>query len=425
MVTIHLAPHRVLMLGGGFGGVTVAQTLQKLARKRAPRIRVTLVSQTNYLLFLPMLAEAAAGSVELTHILSPLRSLLPRTTIRVEMVQSIDLDTHTVETRDAATTESHTLFYDTLVVALGSSVNLAGLQGVAEHGLPFKTIGDALNIRNRAVHMVEAAAAMSDPSMRAPLLTFVVCGAGFSGVEMAAELYDYLVDSVDLYPSIDRSEIKVVLLQRGQRILPEIGEKLAAFAHRKLSERGVEVRLGAQLQSATATHVHLANGQVIASRSLIVAVGASPNPVIQPLDVPKERGRLLVDATMRLQGRDDVWAVGDCAAVPLVDGSGFAPPSAQFALREADTLARNVYARLKGDALVPFRFRGMGQMVSLGHQSAVAELGNKFRLAGLSAWIAWRSFYLMRLPGLDRKLRVWLDWNLDLLFRRDLAQLNV
>ncbi|MFN0070207.1 MAG: FAD-dependent oxidoreductase [Chloroflexota bacterium] len=419
------SPRRVVILGGGFGGVTVAQELEKLTRGDARAVQVTLVSQTNYLLFLPMLAEAAAGSVELTHVLSPLRALLPKTDIRVEMVESIDLASRTVATRDAATMATHVLQWDALVIALGSTVSLTGMQGVAEHGLPIKTIGDALSIRNRAVHMLEAAAAMKSRDARASLLTFVVCGAGFSGVEMAAELLDYLVDSVKLYSHIDRSEIRIVLLQSGARILPEISEKLAAFAHRKLQARGVEIRLGARLASATATRVHLTDGHTIATRTLIVAIGAGPNPVLAPLDVPKERGRLRVDERLQIIGRDDVWALGDCAAVPLSEPGIFAPPTAQFALREGHTVGKNVHAALTGRTPTTFQFRGLGQMVSLGHHSAVAELGGRVQLAGLPAWLLWRSFYLMRLPGLDRKLRVWLDWNLDLFFRRDLAQLNV
>jgi NADH dehydrogenase len=425
MASADPAPRKVLILGGGFGGVSAAQTLDKLRGASRDAIDVTLVSQTNYLLFYPMLAEAASGGVELTHILSPLRRQLPNVSVRVEEIQSVDLQAHTVETRDAATRETHILDWDALVIALGSSVNLAGMPGVAEHGLPFKTIGDALNIRNRAMHMVEAAAAIADHEERLPLLTFVVCGAGFSGVEMAAELYDYLIDSIGLYPSIDTSEIHVILLQGGERILPELSEGLARFAHRKLQERGVEVCLGARLKSATATHVHLTDGRVIASRSLIVAIGASPSSVIQRLEVPKERGRLLVDPTLLLQGREDVWAVGDCAAVPLMDGSGFAPPSAQFALRQGRTAGANVHAYLTGRAPERFKFRGLGQMASLGHRSAVVEIGPRLHLSGLPAWLIWRTFYLMRLPGLDRKLRVWLDWNLDLFFRRDPVQLNV
>lgn len=416
---------RVVILGGGFGGVTVARELEALARKHREPLQITLISQTNYLLFLPMLPEAAAGSVELTHVLSPLRSLLPRVDIRVERVEAIELASHTVTSRDAATGDVHQIEWDRLVIALGSTVKLDGLQGVAEHGLPIKTIGDALNIRNRAVHMLEAAAAMPSREAREPLLTFVVCGAGFSGVEMAAELRDFLLESAKLAPRIQPDEIRVLLLQGGDRILPEISEGLAGFAHRKLAERGVEVWLNARLASATATRVHLQDGRVISSRSLIVAIGAGPNPVLPPLDLPKERGRLRVDDTLRIEGRDDVWALGDCAAVPLRGGEGFAPPTAQFALREGHTVAQNVLASVRGTAAETFGFKGLGQMVSLGHRSAVAELGSKIRLAGLPAWILWRTFYLMRLPGLDRKLRVWLDWNLDLIFPRDLAQLNV
>jgi NADH:ubiquinone reductase (H+-translocating) len=419
-------PVRVLILGGGFGGVTVAQELERLAPRLGRPVEITLVSQTNYLLFVPMLAEAAAASVGLTHILTPLRELLRHTRIRVECVESIDLAERTVTTWDPDTHRGQVLPWDHLVIALGNTVNLAGLPGVAEHGLPIKTIGDALQIRNRALAMLEAADNTATPDERRRLLTFVVAGGGYSGVEVVAELNDFVREAERVaYPVVRPSDVRVVLVHSGQRILPELSASLAEFAHRRLARRGVEIRLGARLAAATAEQVILQGGERIDARTLVVAIGAAPNPVVQQLGLPLERGRIAVDPTLRVAGQATVWALGDCAAVPHPKTAGPAPPTAQFALREGKTVARNVAAAIRGRPPRRFTFTGLGEIVSLGHRSAVAELFGRFKLAGPPAWILWRTFYLSRLPSLERKLRVWLDWNLDLFFPRDLVQFNV
>ncbi len=258
------------------------------------------------------------------------------------------------------------------------------------------------------------------------MLTFVVAGGGYSGVEIAAELNDFVRESERVaYPVIGPADVRVVLLHSGKRILPELSESLAEFAHRKLAERGVEIRLGARLAAATADQVLLQDGERIETQTLVVAIGSAPSPVVQKIGVPMVRGRLAVDAALRLSGQPSVWAIGDCAAVPHPKTGEAAPPTAQFALREGKTVARNVMAAIHGQRQRRFTFTGLGEMVSLGHHSAVAELLGKFQIAGPLAWIIWRSFYLSRLPGLERKLRVWLDWNLDLLFPRDLVQLDV
>jgi NADH dehydrogenase len=426
-------PVRVVILGGGFGGVAAAQALEKLVPKLDRPVEVTLVSQSNYLLFVPMLPSAAAASVELTHILSPLREILRRTKIRIETVQSIDLAAKTVTTTQASTHGEQVLPWDHLVIALGSVVNLARMPGVAQHGLPIKTIGDALQIRNRALEMLESAENASSVEDRRRMLTFVVAGGGYSGVEIAAEINDYVREAArESYPVIQPGDVRVILLHSGQRILPEISESLARFAHRKLTAHGVEVRLGARLASATADHVTLESGERIATHTLIVAIGASPNPVIQQLGVPLENGRILVDETMRLPdgsssltNGSSVWALGDCAAVPHPKTGKPSPPTAQFALRQGTAVGKNIAAVIAGQQPKRFTFTGLGEMVSLGHGAAVAELFGRIKLAGPLAWIMWRTFYLMRLPSFSRKLRVWLDWNLDRLFCRDLVQLSV
>jgi NADH:ubiquinone reductase (H+-translocating) len=421
------APIRVVILGGGFGGVTVAQQLEKLLPKLERPVEVTLISQSNYLLFVPMLPSAAAASVGLTNILSPLRELLKRTRIRVETIESVDLAAKTVTTTHPSSHIEQVLPWDYLVVALGNVVNLARLPGVAQHGLPIKTIGDALQIRNRALAMLEAAENTPDQAERRRMLTFVVAGGGYSGVEVAAELNDYLRDvERTSYPVIQPDDVKVILIHSGKRILPEISESLAQFAHRKLVERSVEVRLGARLASATAEQITLESGERIDTQTLIVAIGSAPNPVVQGLGLPLERGRVKVDATLRAPNALPVWALGDCAAVPHPTKSGEAcPPTAQFALRQGKTVAKNIVAAIQGERPSKFGFKGLGEMVSLGNGTAVAELFGRIKLAGPLAWIMWRTFYLMRLPGLERKVRVWLDWNLDRVFSRDLVQLSV
>jgi NADH dehydrogenase len=298
---------------------------------------------------------------------------------------------------------------------------------VAQHGLPIKTIGDALQIRNRALEMLEAAENTVDPDERRRMLTFVVAGGGYSGVEVAAELNDYVrAAERECYPVIQANDVRVILLHSGQRILPEISPSLAQFAHRKLAQRGVDVRLGSRLASATAEYVTLTSGERIDTHTLIVAIGAAPNPVVQQMSLPMERGRIVVDDTLRLKDGQPIWALGDCAAVPHPKKAGeAAPPTAQFAMREGKTVARNIMAAIEGRQPTRFGFKGLGEMVSLGDGAAVAELLGSIKVAGPLAWIMWRTFYLLRLPGLQRKVRVWIDWNMDRLFSRDLVQLRV
>jgi len=422
------APARVLILGGGFAGVAVAQELEKRVRRLSRLIDVTLVSKTNYLLFLPMLPEAASGSIELTHIMSPLRPLIPRTRVRIESVQSIDLTQQTVTTLQPSTRREQVLPWDYLVIALGNIVDLAGLAGVAQHGLPIKTIGDALHIRNRAIEMLDGAEAATDPDERRRLLTFVVAGGGFSGVELAAELNAFLRDAARAYHTILAQDIRLVLLHSGERLLPELSAGLARFAQRQLQRQGIELKLRTRLAAATAQEVILQDGERLGANTLVVAVGAGTNPVLRSLEAAKDRGRLKVDRTLLLVGQTRVWALGDCAAVPdpkAKQDDQYVPPTAQFALREGRTVARNIVATLEGRPPQPFTFAGLGQLVSLGQHTAVAELLGRIKVSGLLAWLLWRGFYLSRLPGLERKLRVWIDWTLDLFSRRDLAQLNV
>ena len=416
-------PRKVLILGGGFGGVTVAQQLEKTFGDD-PSVEVTLVSRDNYLLFVPMLPEVASGSIELTHILSPLRRLCPRTSIRTEVVRSIDLANRRVITVHPGTRDQFELQYDQLVIALGNITDLSRMPGMAQHGMPIKTIGDALHIRNHVLDMLEGAEAVTDPAEREQLLTFVVAGGGFSGVEVAAELNDFVREVCTAYRHVERRAVRVVLLHGGDRILPELPADLAHYAQRKLAERGVEIRLNTRIAAATAHEAVLEDGGRISTRTIVVAVGAAPNPVVAALPVEKERGQVVVDEFLEVKGQPGVWALGDCARVPEARTGQPAPPTAQFALREAKTVATNVAAALGRGRRRRFSFAGLGLLVSLGRRMAVADVKG-LKLSGFLAWIMWRTFYLFRLPGIERKIRVLIDWNLDLLFRRDIVQADV
>jgi NADH dehydrogenase len=341
------------------------------------------------------------------------------------VVQSIGLASRTVTTVHASTREATVLPYDQLVIALGMVIDLSSVRGVHHHGLPIKTIGDALQIRNQVLDMLEGADAVQDPAERRRMLTFVVAGGGFSGVEVVAELNDFIREVCTEYRRLDPAELRIVLVHSGERILPELSEGLARYAHRKLVERGVEIQLRKRLAAATATEVVLSDGSHLNSRTLVVAIGAEPNPIVARLPAVKERGRLVVDEYLQLVGQPGVWALGDCARVPNPQTGEASPPTAQFALREGKTVATNVAAALGYGKRRRFQFTGLGQLLSLGRRSGVAEIRGGLRLSGLPAWMLWRAFYLMRLPGLERKIKVLLDWTLDLPFRRDLVQLNV
>ncbi|HUP25301.1 MAG TPA: FAD-dependent oxidoreductase [Thermoanaerobaculia bacterium] len=421
--------HRVVVLGGGFGGVEVARRLLRAARGGgSAELEVHLVNRENYLVFQPMLPEVVSGGVGLADTISPLRRLLPGVKLYVREVQAVDLDRRTVTCAPGFEPKPLVLPFDHLVVALGNVTDFRGMTGLAEHALPFKTLGDALALRNHAIHALEEAAASPPGELRSQLLAFVVAGGGFSGVEAIAELHDFVRRALRSYPGIARDECRFVLLHARERILPEMDESLALYAQSLLQRRGVELLLGARLQAATRDHAILADGTRIPTRTLVATVPSHPNPVVESLPLAKQGGRILVDATLRAQGHDRVWALGDCALVPMPTRPGaepsFAPPTAQHAIREGRLLADNLLAVLSGKPPRAFAFTGLGTMASLGHRKGVARVLG-LRLSGFAAWWAWRTVYLMKLPGIDRKIRVGFAWALDLFFPPDLVQLRV
>lgn len=423
----HVEKKRVLILGGGFGGVATAQHLHKLF-KRDPGVEITLVNRENFFVFIPLLASAASGSIETLHILNPIRRMIPGVPFRAEEITEIDLQRRLVTTTSPITGREVRLSYDHLVLALGNTINLASLPGVAQHGKTMKSLGDALHLRNHVISMLEAADVETDLKIRQELLTFVVAGAGFSGVETVGELNDLVHDITRHYPSLTRESVKVVLLHSRDRILPEMGPGLADFALKKLRQRGVEVRLNTRISAATPHEAILSTGERIPTRTLVVTVGAAINPVSSSLPLPRDKDRILTDPFMAVPGMPGIWALGDNAAVPnAAEHGAFSPPTAQFALRQGKTLAHNLAAVLRGkpQEQKPFNFSGLGQLCLVGHRAGVAELFGGIKLSGLLAWMMWRNIYLMKLPGWDRRVRVGLDWGLDLVFPRELSYINL
>jgi NADH:quinone reductase (non-electrogenic) len=420
---------RILILGGGFGGVYVAVHLSRiLSAEELERIEIALVNRENYIVFQPLLPEVISGSVELNHVIAPIRRMAPRANLYTRDIESIDPLARTVTLSPGVRPTTLTLDYDELVIAMGTRLDHSKIPGMREHASPFKYLGDALYLRNQLVRMLEEAEAESDPECRRCLLTFVVAGGGFSGVECIAEMNDFLREAVRAYHNISEADLRLILLQRGERILPEVTPSLAAFAHRLLVDRGVEIRLGGGLRAVTANAVivedqHTHRIETIATRTAVATVPAGPHPILAQLPIPQEKGRIIVDQTTEVPGWPGVWAIGDCAAIKQIDGN-ISPPTAQHALRQAKTCAQNIAASIRGTKKTKFTFTGLGKLGSLGRRSAVAEIVG-FHFKGLFAWLIWRGVYVTKFPGVDGQLRLIADWILDVFLPRDITQLRL
>lgn len=419
----------ILILGGGFGGVYTAVYLEKLmtaAERKANEI--VIVSRDNYIVFQPLLPEVISGSVQLNHVISPIRRLARTAVLYTREVEAIDLGKCTVKLSPGAKPTASVITYDHLVIALGTRLDHSKIPGMREHACPFKYLGDALYLRNQLVRVLEEAEAESDPKLRRALLTFVVAGGGFSGVECIAEMNDFLREAVQSYHQISEKDLRLILLQRGDRILPELTEGLSEFASRLLMKRGVEIQFGTSLKavSADAVVIEIASSQqtrVIETRTTVATVPAGPHPLLSMLPLPQERGRIKVDEGMGVPEAPNVWALGDCALVKQADGN-FSPPTAQHALRQAKTCAQNILASMRGAPKQVFTFTGLGKMGSLGRRSAVVEIFG-IRLKGLVAWMLWRGVYVTKFPGFDGQLRLIADWILDAFLPRDITQLRL
>jgi NADH:ubiquinone reductase (H+-translocating) len=411
---------RILILGGGFAGIYAAVEMEKrLARD--PAAEVTLVNRENYFLFTPMLHEVAASDLDITHIVNPVRKLLKRVRFFDGVVDYIDLDRRRAGVSHGREEHQHVLEYDHLVLALGSVTNFYGLPGLAERALTMKTLGDAVALRNRLISNLEEADFECCPRAREPLLNLVVAGGGFAGVETVAGVNDFLREAVRFYPHLDEAMLRVALVHPGDYLLPELGEKLGRYAQRKLAERGVEIRTRTRVEAVNDREVMLSDGERIVTSTLVWTAGTSPNPLLDGLPCRRERGRPCTDEFLEVEGWPGVWALGDCASAPDPATGRPYPPTAQHALRQGKVVARNIEAAVRGGRKRPFAFKTLGQLAAIGRRTGVANiLGVNF--SGFVAWWLWRTIYLSKLPRLEKKLRVALDWTLDLLFTKDIVQ---
>ncbi len=413
---------RIVILGGGFGGLTTALTLEKALARRSD-LQVTLVNRENFFLFTPMLHEVAASDLDVTHIVNPVRKLLKRVRFFEGEVVSIELEKKTVFVTHTDGSHGHELPYDQLVLGLGSVTNFFGLPGLAERAFTMKSLGDALSLRNRLIANLEAADFECAAGLREPLLTVVVAGGGFAGVETAAGTYDFVREALPFYPHLGEELIRMVLVHPGPHLLPELGEKLGTYAGRVLEERGIEVRLGTRVKAVTPAGVELSNGERIETNTVVWTAGSSAHPLLDRLPLRKEKGRLVTDQYLRVPGASGLWAIGDCALIPDRARGGYFPPTAQHALREGRVLARNLLATVERRPLKAFVFTTLGQLAAIGKRRGVARIFG-WNFSGFFAWWLWRTIYLAKLPRFEKKVRVALDWTLDLVFGKDLVQLQ-
>jgi NADH dehydrogenase len=413
---------RVLILGGGFGGIYAALRLEKLLRRRND-MEATLVTRDNFFLFTPMLHEIAASDLEVNTIVNPLRKLLRRVNTFIGTIDAIDIAARRVFATHGLDGHGHELAYDHVVLALGSGTNFFNLPGVEEFAVTMKSLSDAIELRNRIITHLEEANSECAAGERQPLLTFVVAGGGFAGVETLGAINDFMRDALPFYPNLRPEFVRTVLVTPDHMILPELGPKLGAYAQRKLAARGVEIITGARVTGVHRGVVELNSGQKIEANSLIWTAGTAPNPLVAALGIPTRNGKIEVNEYLQVRGFEGVWAVGDCALVPNTRGGGFHPPTAQHALREGRAVADNVAAAILGRAKRPFRFATLGQLSAIGRRTGVANiLGINF--SGFIAWWLWRTIYLSKLPRLEKKVRVAFDWTLDLFFAKDFADVT-
>jgi NADH:quinone reductase (non-electrogenic) len=401
----------VLVLGGGFAGSYVARLLGKRG--------ATIVSPENFMLYTPMLPEAASGTLEPRHVVVPLRVMCPHAELVLGRGTALDGEGRTV--RVAAEVGELEISYERLVIALGAVTRTLPVPGLAEHGLGFKTLADAIHLRNHVLRRLEAADERPDPAQRLRHLTFVFVGAGYAGVEALAELSDLVRDALRYYPGLRGAEQRWVLVDAAPRILHEIPSRLGEYAARELARRDVDIRVSTTLDRVEDGVVTLSDGARLETQTLVWTAGVRAHPALGPLGLPlDERGRVRVDAMLRVEGREHVWAVGDCARVPNAATPDHPdPPTSQHALRQARRLAKNLIGEPK-----PYRYRMLGQVATLGRNKGIADVLG-LRLRGFPGWFVTRTYHLFQLPLLSRKLRVVTDWTVALVFRRDIAELGL
>ncbi|MFQ6017834.1 MAG: NAD(P)/FAD-dependent oxidoreductase [Kiloniellaceae bacterium] len=407
----------LVILGGGFAGTTLARRLES----RLPdNWDMTLLSQENCITYQPLLAEVVGASMLPGHVVAPIRQMLKPARFSMATVTEIDFDRRELRYLGE---DVGVLHYDQLVLACGMTINLDVLPGMAEHALPLKTAGDGLFLRNRLLVRMEQAEMQDNPERRGWLTTFIVIGGGFSGVEVAGELNDFLRSGRRYYPRLKEQDSKIILLHGGERILPELSAGLAGLALTKMHKRGIDIRLNTLVARVDDRGVELQSGERIDGGTVIGTVGTAPTEMVQRLPLPKQRGRIETASDMSVPGYPGVWALGDCAAVVNAHDGRLSPPTAQFATRQAEQLAGNLLRSLRGAPARPFWYKSRGQFATIGHQKAVADIFG-IRLSGFLAWTLRRGVYLANFPTLARKVRLLVEWTWACLFPPDIAHLS-
>jgi NADH:ubiquinone reductase (H+-translocating) len=421
---------RIVVIGGGYAGAYCAQKLERLVSR--DEAQVTLIDRNNYFIIFPLLVEAGTGSIEPRHTVVSIRSFLRRAEFRMMDVEGIDTGARRVRCRIAESGQEVDVAYDHLVIALGSVTKMPPVPGLREYGMEMKSLADAVGLRDRTIRMLETAAATEDVAARRAILHLVVVGANFTGAEVAGEMEAFMRGAVRQYPNLSRSDVKVTLVERSSRILGALDEDLARYATEKMRARGIDVRLNQSVTAIDAEGVTLTTGERLAARMVVWAAGIEPPPVIggdkasgsSAGGLPRdERGYLICERDLRVKGFENVWGIGDCAVNTDKDGKAY-PATAQHGIREGVHAARNIARVIRGQAATPCDIVSQGSLAALGCRTGVANVfGIKF--SGFVAWWLWRTVYLMKMPGLGRKVRIALDWTLELLFKRDYVQLGV
>lgn len=414
-------PH-IVILGGGFAGLTVARRLERRFHRNAD-VRITLINRQNYMVFTPLLAEVAGNSIEPRHAVPPLRSFLRQAHFHEGEVRGIDLARRQVMVAHSDGRQV-TLPYDYLVIALGAVTAYHHVPGALDYSFDLKSLDDAIRLRNHVLAILELADVIDDPAERSALLTFLAAGGGYAGLEGLGQLVDFVRRALVFYPSIKPDEPRFILASRSPKLLEQINERLGRYIVRALSARGVDVRLGVTVREVSAEGANLDPGGLVPTRTVLWAAGIAVNPLLREVGLPTTaNGAIQVGATLQVAGHPEVFALGDCAAVPKRGSSTYAP-TAQNASAEARLVADNLAALINGPRLRTFRYSPIGSLAAIGDFEAVAQLW-RLPLSGLPAWLAWRTIYLFKLPGFSRKLRVALDWLLEALMPTDIVQLPV
>lgn len=411
---------RVVIVGGGFAAVKFAETLRK--KMRASECEIVMFSRENHMVFHPLLADVAGASVNADGAAAPLRQMLPGVACRTERVQRILLESSQIE-YDDGTGALVSIKYDHLVVACGAESNLGIIPGMNDHAFAFKVMRDAIELRQHVVRQMELAEACNDPERRRSLLSFIVVGAGFSGVEVAGELNELVRSSTRFYRNFRKEDVLVTLVHSQAQILPEVAPSLREFARKKMEKNGVTMLLNTRAVAATHEGIELKDGKMLRCSTIVCTIGTAISPLVQHLEVPKEKGRIRTTPEMRIEGQTNAWALGDCAYIINALDNEPSPTTAQFAERQGRQAALNLVRSVKGEAALPFRFKAQGQLCSIGGYEAVAEMFG-MRISGFLAWFIWRGVYLLKLPTWSRRVKVALDWGWDVLFPRDLSFLN-